>query len=491
MCHQLHVRYVSTMRRSFMLILVPVQVLLSLLSPIPATGLTTSSSTRPRIAHKLESPPRAHIPPPPTKTSNKSTSTTNRNRNTNHTIIVFVDDHWYNLSEFRHPGGDEFLRRHNGQDITNLFYSNHWHPETIKGRVLVPTELNDDVAEALLPTTTTKRCPFSQPDPHSPLYKELKRKVKLYMDENEIPWRYQPTYRVFAVRAACLALCVIGRELDWDKMVCVTSALSYGFFTGRMVWTHVHNCVHNPSSISTPMRWWLEFDCVAVVSLWMHEHLTHHAETNTDSDPDVHYFSPLFDYLQIARDGGSSVKLCLAICSYPLLVPFMLTKSILHAVNNDPVVAQTGTSIWLAVLVGPLRFGLDILALGNDFVLALMTATAYIVLTFAATHQLEANHGTSSGDWMLDQIRSTNSVWSRSKLYSAFTGGISNHVEHHIFPQISNDVLVEIAPVVQEFAEENGVEYNSLSPWELMSRHSAFVGGGKSGIEVNKGEMNK
>lgn len=116
---------------------------------------------------------------------------------------------------------------------------------------------------------------------------------------------------------------------------------------------------------------------------------------------------------------------------------------------------------------------------GDDFALVLMTATGYIVLTFAATHQVEANHGASSKDsWMLDQMRSTNSVWSQSRAYSAFTGRISNHVEHHIFLQISNDVLVvEIAPmIVQRFADEHGLEYHSLSLWELVSRHLAFVG---------------
>jgi len=387
-------------------------------------------------------------------------------------LVVSVDDQWFDLSEFNHPGGEEVLRRHHGQDITNLFYSNHWDPDTIKGRII--SKYPNPTAEfnASSPQTN-ERCPFSRPHPHSPLYKELKSRVKLHLDNHEIPWRHQPSYNIFIIRAGCLALCVFGRELDWDRALCVSSAISYGLLTGRMVWTHAHNCVHNPSTIPPRMRWWLEFDCVAVISLWMHEHLTHHAETNTDRDPDVHYFSPLFDYLKIAQDGGSPLTLCLAICVYPLLVPFMLTKSILHAAKNDPM---AGNSISFALLVGPLRFGLDVLAMGGDFALALMTATAYIVLTFAATHQVEANHGASSGDWMLDQMRSTNSVWSQSRAYSTFTGGISNHVEHHIFPQISNDVLVEIAPVVQAFADEHGLEYHSLSPWELVSRHLSFVG---------------
>jgi fatty acid desaturase len=388
-------------------------------------------------------------------------------------LLISVDDKWFDLSEFNHPGGEEVLRRHHGQDITNLFYSNHWDPDTIKGRVLLSEKFAQVTVAHNTPSSPTKRCPLSSPNPHSSLYKDLKQRVKLHLDTNEIPWRHQPSYNIFIIRAICLAICVFGRELDWDRALCTSSAISYGLLTGRMVWTHAHNCVHNPSSIPPRMRRWLEFDCVAVISIWMHEHLTHHAETNTDRDPDMYYFSPVFDYMGIARDGGSPLTLCLAICVYPLLVPFMLTKSILHAARNDPI---SGGSIGFALLAGPLRFGLDVLAMREDFALALMTATAYIVLTFAATHQVKANHGASSGDWMLDQMKSTNGVWSQSRAYSTFTGGISNHVEHHIFPQISNDVLVEIAPVVQAFADEHGLEYHSLSPWELASRHLAFVG---------------
>ena len=511
------------------------------------------------------------------------------NDNPNPNLIgVSIDDEWFDLdlSKFHHPGGEEVLRRHHGQDITNLFYSNHWEPLNIHKNQLLKRKrkdanLNKDENEKVA------ACPFSsslnstgsklassqrqrRPDPNSALYQDLKHRVKSYLDSENIEWRHQPNYNVFFLRGLCLAICICSREFDVGSVsingvgagVGTLSAMVYGILTGRMVWTHVHNAVHNPSSVPPRMRQLMELDCVAVVSLWMHEHLTHHAETNTSHDPDMFYFSPLFDYESIARidvakddtsggngnnnqtshtsNGGSTKIMWLAIlCAYPLLVPFMLIKSILHANSQDAMlspstVASSSSSssypssdsaptpggsslqIWYTLLIlGPLRFGFDVWAMGgiHDFSLALFTATAYIVLTFAATHQIQENHNhhdhdrnrnhnlsltdtsgssissssernlyTSSNDkydsdWMVDQMRSTNGVWSESKLYSTCTGGISNHVEHHIFPHISGNVLVEIAPIVKEFAREYGLEYYSFSPLELVSRHLDFIGG--------------
>ena len=109
----------------------------------------------------------------------------------------------------------------------------------------------------------------------------------------------------------------------------------YGLLTGRTVWTHVH--VHNPSSIPPNMRKLLEFDCVSVISLWMHEHLTHNSGINTDEDPDQFYFLSLFDYKNIAKMGGSNTMMILTMCTYPSLIPFMLVKSSMHKVKNVPV----------------------------------------------------------------------------------------------------------------------------------------------------------
>ena len=78
---------------------------------------------------------------------------------------------------------------------------------------------------------------------------------------------------------------------------------------------------------------------------------------------------------------------------------------------------------------------------------------------------------------MVRQLRSTNNVWSTSPLWSLLCGGINLHIEHHLFPMVSNDELQHIAPVVRAFAKEHGLPYHVYSPTELAREHCAFIWG--------------
>ena len=74
---------------------------------------------------------------------------------------------------------------------------------------------------------------------------------------------------------------------------------------------------------------------VLVVDAWMVEHQAHHAYTNEGGlDPDTAWFAPAFNYLEVARQGGSRRVGLLASGLYPLLVPIMLLKSLAHLVKT-------------------------------------------------------------------------------------------------------------------------------------------------------------
>lgn len=155
----------------------------------------------------------------------------------------------------------------------------------------------------------------------------------------------------------------------------------------------------------------------------------------------------------------------------------MLLRSAHHALQND---ARGRTDVSRALVCAPLRFALDVLLLGlQRFALAAAAASLYLIATFVATHQTRSNHGESSGDWMVDQLRATNSVAPTSPLVSLACGGVNNHIEHHLFPMVSNGVLHRIAPVVQAFCRKHDLPYNghatlgSLAWW-----HICWLGGG-------------
>ena len=390
-------------------------------------------------------------------------------------LPVRIDDRWYDLASFDHPGGRELLERHAGADITHLFYSNHFVPSTEPLHDFLSSEYGGG-------------CPVTAAA-HSPLYRELKRAVKARLAERRVEWRHTFSYTPYLLRLACLTTCLAARLLDGSggdegtaaagaaAVAATIAAATYGLLTGRQTWTHAHNGVHNPARIPSPMRSLLRLDFVGVVEVWMLEHHAHHSFTNGEADPDAKWWQPLFSYHELAASGGSRTTAALALLIYPFLVPVMLVKSLGHMLSHDP--DGRDTLRWV-LLVAPLRFAIDIAVLGPaNFGVAIGAATVYILATFVATHQAGAyNHAFDADDcWMVRQLRATNNVWSRSAWWTRFCGGINLHIEHHLFPHVSNDQLHHIAPLVEAFAHEHGLPYRTFSPGELAKEHAAFLGG--------------
>ena len=388
-------------------------------------------------------------------------------------LPVRIHGELYDLAAFEHPGGHEVLRRTagtKGGDITHLFYSNHREPRVSALRHFRIAESAPLVDAGEQPTS----------EPHSALYRELKSEVYAHLEARGVDWRHTFRWEPYAHRLVCLACAhaaVVHAAGDGSSYTAigVGSAAAYGLLTGRMTWTHAHNGVHNPSALPPAMRALMAVDFVGVVEAWMAEHHAHHAHTNGARDPDASWFRPLFDYRDVAAGGGSLRVTALAAAAYPFLVPVMLVKSLAHARASDPDGAST--LAWV-IAVAPLRFAIDFAILGPvGFAAALTVATAYICGTFVATHQAPHNHEPTTGDWAIDQMRSTNDVWPECRLWSMVTGGISHHTEHHLFPHFSSEALPEVATVVTKFASRHGLPRHTFSPAGLLSEHAALLSG--------------
>lgn len=408
--------------------------------------------------------------------------------NSRQPLHVKIDSTWYNLAGFKHPGGLSLLERHAGADITHLFYSNHFAPslELLSGR-----QVNEE-------TVMAERCPVAVAaaavDAHSELYRELKQVVHAHLVEHGIEWRHSFSYRPYFQRFGLLCVCLaarlysmygtLGSESPEGQVAAVIAAVAagaYGLLTGRQTWTHAHNGVHNPERIPPGIARLLYYDFIGILDVWSSEHHAHHAHTNCEGDPDADWWQPLFSYRDVARLGGSAEVGLVATLAYPFLVPVMLIKSLAHMVRQDPNGRATLRKLWP---VAPLRFGLDCLLLGPPgFALALGVATTYILGTFVATHQAgEHNHAFERADcWMVRQMRATNNVWPQSRLWSQLCGGINLHIEHHLFPHISNDELHHIVPVVRAFARKHELPYQTFSPLKLGGSHTGFLIGPRKG----------
>jgi len=205
--------------------------------------------------------------------------------------------------------------------------------------------------------------------------------VHAHLQREDIQWRHSFSWTGTAIRVALLLSCAFAPP----GIAGGALAFAYGVFTGWFAWTYAHNAVHNPARVPALLRLAWRVDLAGLVDVWMAEHHTHHAFTNTPQDPDMRWFSPILRYGTVASQGGGPGVLTRAIVMYPFLLPCMLVRSAHHALIHD---ACGRKDIVLALVCALFRFGLDVLLLGLlRFAVAATAASVYLIATFVATHQ--------------------------------------------------------------------------------------------------------
>jgi fatty acid desaturase len=61
-------------------------------------------------------------------------------------------------------------------------------------------------------------------------------------------------------------------------------------------------------------------------------------------------------------------------------------------------------------------------------------------------------------DWAELQVKTTANFCSRSLFWNFVSGGLSNQIEHHLFPSTCHVHYTAIAPIVQKTCEEFGIK---------------------------------
>ncbi|MFD7710604.1 fatty acid desaturase family protein [Streptomyces sp. NPDC059785] len=82
------------------------------------------------------------------------------------------------------------------------------------------------------------------------------------------------------------------------------------------------------------------------------------------------------------------------------------------------------------------------------------------------------------GDWYLRQLLGSANIEGSPLLHIA-TGNLSHQIEHHLFPEVPNNRLAQIAPQVRALCEKYGLPYNTgslarqyTSAWMRVLRYS-------------------
>lgn len=84
--------------------------------------------------------------------------------------------------------------------------------------------------------------------------------------------------------------------------------------------------------------------------------------------------------------------------------------------------------------------------------------------------------GTIENTWALHQLATTSDFGRNSKLATFFFGGLNYQVEHHLFPKICHIHYPALSKIVEETANQFGVQYNAYNTmFGAMKSHYAML----------------
>ena len=93
-------------------------------------------------------------------------------------------------------------------------------------------------------------------------------------------------------------------------------------------------------------------------------------------------------------------------------------------------------------------------------------------VTPSASFPLPNEEGQLESDHLAHQLKTTSNFGTKSPLLSWMVGGLTNQIEHHLFPNISHVHYRKIAPIVRQTALEYGLPYyNNGSFGSAIMKH--------------------
>lgn len=379
----------------------------------------------------------------------------------------------YDLTSFanRHPGGAEIIEKTKGlDDCTALFESYHAFSDmaSIKQSLDKYEIKNDDdtvIVDAYKTDFTT--------------YHKLAEKIKeIFPDRASI--KAQPYWYVYSMFVGYLYVSFIYKLAfcQYSTFVkCIFAIFASGMEVS-LLFNILHDASHyaiteNPrinNAVSTVTQAWTVWNH----SLWtLHHIILHHSFTGNAKDPD----HSLYDYANMINVSKFSPKIQQYINTFIFaIVPgqhtlqsfFYARRGYLEYPNNIYYTSYDASIILLKFMflcsMGILP---ALIYLANINVL-------YYVNVFP-NHDLIQTHANNydGPDWAKRQICNSGNFLNRERWWGMVFGGINYQIEHHLFPNMSNQHYPIIAPIVKKFCEENDIPY--VDEETLIGAYHSFM----------------
>jgi fatty acid desaturase len=237
---------------------------------------------------------------------------------------------------------------------------------------------------------------------------------------------------------------------------------------------------------------------------WVHQHVIgHHLYTNIrGADPDIGEFEMDFRRVSPAQKWQwfYQYQHIYAPMLYGLLsIKYRLQdwQSFVMAANGQIRVLAPGSFHTTTFVIGKILFIIMRMIVPLFFMtperltllffVSELTCGFYLAFVFQVSHiahgldfyssPLQPNPAAViNEDWAELQVRTTQDYAHGSRITSYLTGALNYQVVHHLFPTISQDHYVDIAPILKQVCIEQGIRYQILPTfYEAFTSHISYL----------------
>ena len=340
---------------------------------------------------------------------------------------------------------------------------------------------------------------------HHGFYKELKKRVYNYFQENNIS--QTGGWRIFLKSILILSLVTTSYVLlvffstSWIMAIISAFLLAQGFALAGF--NIMHDSVHGSFSKNKRVNKILGYTLDLIGGsqrLWYHKHnILHHTYTNIDGlDTDLEtkgllrlnpnqrwrpwhrfqslYAFPVYSFLTLSMISFTDFQKFFSrhIGKYELPKPtpgettlFFLTKifyffyTLILPMFFNPVLYVIAAFIGVHLVLGftfSVVFQLAHTVEENEFPVAEMPAAVI------------------NNEWAIHQVETTANFSPKSLLANWYLGGLNFQIEHHLFARISHVHYRKISGIVRETCKEFGITYTSYSNiFKAVFMHLKFL----------------
>jgi fatty acid desaturase len=393
-------------------------------------------------------------------------------------LYTRIHGKWYDLANFKHPGGPISLYLIKDRDGTALFESHHLfcRSREMLGLMLLKYKVND---------RTANLCATLDPRDDGGHYE-----WEGFEDDPFVRDIKDLLHSYFSPIAKARGITMYEATKATSKRWCVITLLMLSFFvtlpffvegcwwslvlTPQLAYVTTVNYWHDGLHFSLSSDWRVNAMLPYIFPfgfssplLWYHQHIIgHHAYTNVGhKDPDLAHSPQLMQlpWSRIALMWGMSYALALQLWND-------YKANAMLSYNNAVPYAKLKPMRWIAHMIGRAifvasRFGWPF------FVFPVWKATIWVIVPSAAfgfsfmlntqiNHLTDSCRSQSSSNFLKHQVVTAQNFGAGSKWCYWFSGGLNYQIEHHLFPSINHCHLPYLAPRVKETCKKHGVPYN-------------------------------